>query len=83
MNPLNLDEVRQYVNENIADFHQQRIKSLETLTLQKLLKKNPYLFKAKNITTAGELITDLLAAFLSSSEEKLSTCAIKTWPYEL
>jgi hypothetical protein len=71
MNPLNLDEVRQYVNENIADFHQQRIKSLETLTLQKLLKKNPYLFKAKNITTAGELITDLLAAFLSSSEEKL------------
>ena len=71
MNPLNLNEVREYVNENIVDFHQRRIKSLEELKLEKLLKKNPYLFKAKNITTAGELISDLLHAFLSSSEEKL------------
>jgi hypothetical protein len=30
-----------------------------------------YLFKAKNIRTAPELITGLLDAFLSSSEEKL------------
>lgn len=33
--------------------------------------KNPYLFKAKNISTANEFITGLLDAFLSSSEEKL------------
>lgn len=71
MKPLNLDEVRDYVNENIVDFHQRRIKSLEELTLDRLLNKNPYLFRAKNITTAGELITGLLDAFLSSSEEKL------------
>lgn len=36
-----------------------------------LLRKNPYLFKAKNILTANDLVTDLLQAFLSSSEEKL------------
>jgi len=71
MNPLNLDEIRGYVNENIVDFHQRRIKSLEDLKLEKLLKKNPYLFKAKNIATAGELVSGLLDAFLSSSEEKL------------
>ena len=71
MNPLNLDEVREYVNGNIVDFHKRRIKSLEELKLEKLLKKNPYLFKAKNIATAGELVSDLLDAFLSSSEEKL------------
>lgn len=71
MEPLNLDDVRQYVNENIVDFHQRRIKSLEDLTLTKLLKKNPYLFKAKNIVTAGQLVEGLLDAFLSSSEEKL------------
>ena len=71
MKPLNLDEVREYVNENIVDFHQRKIKSLEELRLEKLLTKNPYLFKAKNITTAGELVTNLLEAFLSSSEEKL------------
>lgn len=71
MRILNLDKVRDYVNENIVDFHERRIKSLEELKLGKLLTKNPYLFKAKNVTTAGELISGLLDAFLSSSEEKL------------
>lgn len=71
MEKLSLVDVSEYVNENIVDFHQRRIKSLESLTLDKLLKKNPYLFKAKNISTAGQLIESLLDAFLSSSEEKL------------
>jgi len=71
MNPLCLDKVNVYANETIVDFHQRRVKSLESLKLDKLLKKNPYLFRAKNITTAGDLMTGLLDAFLSSSEEKL------------
>ena len=71
METLNLDDVRGYVNENIVEFHQRRIKSLEGLTLSKSLRKNPYLFKAKNIITAAQLIEGLLDAFLSSSEEKL------------
>ncbi|GAB4159625.1 MAG: hypothetical protein Fur0021_30720 [Candidatus Promineifilaceae bacterium] len=71
MEKLSLVDVSEYVNENIVDFHKRRIKSLESLTLDKLLKKNPYLFKAKNISTAGQLIESLLDAFLSSSEEKL------------
>jgi hypothetical protein len=71
MNVLDLDKVCIYVNEHVADFHHRRIKSLEELKLDKLLTKNPYLFKAKNITTASELISSLLDAFLSSSEEKL------------
>lgn len=44
---------------------------MEGLKLDKLLTKNPYLFKAKHIMTAGELVSGLLEAFLSSSEEKL------------
>lgn len=71
MNLLDLDKVCTYVNEHVADFHHRRIKSLEELKLDKLLTKNPYLFKAKNVTTASELISNLLEAFLSSSEEKL------------
>jgi hypothetical protein len=39
--------------------------------LSTLLRKNPYLFRAKNLTTANDLIVNLLDAFLSSSEEKL------------
>ncbi|NLN69564.1 MAG: cytosolic protein [Chloroflexi bacterium] len=68
---LDMLEVCDFVNKNIVDFHQRRIYSLESLDLNKLLRKNPYLFKAKNISTANELITGLLEAFLSSSEEKL------------
>jgi len=71
MNPLSFDKVNEFANENIVDFHRKRINSLESLTLTKLLTKNPYLFKAKNIQTAGELMLGLLDAFLSSSEEKL------------
>lgn len=71
MKPLNLKSVNEYVNENIVDFHQRKLKSLSDLKLEKLLTKNPYLFRAKNLTTASELIDDLLSAFLSSSEEKL------------
>lgn len=71
MNSLNLNDVRDYVNETVVDFHQRRLKSLEELKLEKLLTKNPYLFKAKNLLTANALIEDLLSAFLSSSEEKL------------
>jgi hypothetical protein len=70
MKPLDLGEVCEYVNANIVDFHQRRLASLEQLKLDRLLQKNPYLFKAKHITTAGELMESLLGAFLSSSEEK-------------
>ncbi len=72
MNPLDFDSVRAYVNNNIDDFHRRKLLTLERLKLIDLLhKKNPYLFRAKDITTAGQLITELLDAFLSSSEEKL------------
>ena len=71
MKPLDLAEVAEFVNENITDFHQRRLQAISTLSLNKLLKKNPYLLRAKNTTTAIEFIDGFLDAFLSSSEEKL------------
>ncbi len=71
MGNLDFESLCEFVNDNIVYFHQRRIKSLEELDLNKLLRKNPYLFKAKNINTANELIIGLLDAFLSSSEEKM------------
>jgi hypothetical protein len=42
MKPLNLNEVRKYVNAYIADFHARRIVKLEQFQLRELLrKKNP------------------------------------------
>ena len=71
MNPLDLDSVEKYVNEKILDFHERRIKSLKEMKLNDLLTKNPYLFRAKNVMTAADMIAGLLDARLSSSEEKL------------
>ena len=68
---LDLKEIQSYVNDNIGKFHQRRAKVLEVLELNRLIKKNTYLFKAKNITTANDLISGLLEAFLSSSEEEI------------
>jgi hypothetical protein len=72
MNPLDLERVRQFVNQNIDVFHEARIKLIRGLKLNKVLKrKNPYLFKAKNIQTPEELVNSLVDATLSSSEEGL------------
>ncbi|EKQ69592.1 hypothetical protein OsccyDRAFT_2228 [Leptolyngbyaceae cyanobacterium JSC-12] len=65
-------EIVSYVEENIPQFHQNRINGLRNLKLQTILKrKNPYLFKAKNVITASDLVKGLLDAHLSSSEEGL------------
>lgn len=71
MNPVDLDALNQYVNEHIGEFHHRKITALESLSLRKLLRKNPYLLKAKNIGTAEQLVTALLEAYMSSSEEEI------------
>jgi len=72
MGKITTEELRQYVEENIPDFHQRRLKNLSKLQLKKVLRrKNPYLFKAKNVTTAGDLVKGILEAHLSSQEETI------------
>jgi hypothetical protein len=69
---INMKEISDYVQQNIAEFHENRLKRLENTNLRSLLlKKNPYLFKAKNVMTAQELVTALLDAKLSASEEEV------------
>ena len=65
-------KVEEYVKEHISEFHDNRIKKLEKLKLDKLLKsKNPYMYKAKNINSADKIVRSLATAFLSSAEESL------------
>lgn len=68
-----LEKTKQYVAENIKPtFHDKRLASLEGLRLKTVLKrKNPYLFRAKAVTSAPELIRQILDAHLSSNEETL------------
>ncbi len=72
MATLDLNDVVKYVEENIGTFHQKRISSLDSLSLNKVLKrKNPYLFKAKYVLTAEQIIRSLVDAHISSNEETI------------
>ena len=72
LKPIDLNEVRNWVEEHIVDFHESRLKSLEGVKLLDLLRrKNPYLFRAKGIVKAQDLVESLLNAKLSSSEETI------------
>jgi hypothetical protein len=67
---LNHKEIIDYVEKNISTFHTKKIDSLINLKLSKILKrKNPYLFKAKNVNTAHEIVISIVDAYVSSSEE--------------
>lgn len=70
MKNLKLADVTKYVEKNIGVFHQKRIQSLDDLKLSAVLRrKNPYLFKAKYVLTAEQIIRGIVDAHISSSEE--------------
>jgi hypothetical protein len=68
-----MSDVQKYTEEQIAIFHKQRLESVsQKIDFNKLLEqKNPYLFKAKNILTAHDLVKGFVDAFLQSQEETL------------
>jgi len=73
MKKLYLNQIYEYAEEYISIFHQKRLDYIKSkVDMLKMLKqKNPYLFKAKNVLTAQDLIKGFLDAFLQSQEETL------------
>ena len=70
---MNLEQIYEYVENHISIFHQKRLDYVQNkIDLLKILRqKNPYLFKAKNVLTAQDLVRGFLDAFLQSQEETL------------
>ena len=67
-----ITRVEAYVREHISEFHESRIKKLQTIKLNDILKKkNPYLFKAKYLESPSDLVKNIVEAAISSSEETL------------
>ena len=71
MSKNNYQDYYGYLSEHvITPFYQTRFNKLNSLKLKDVLKrKNPYLFKAKNIELAGDLVKGIVDAYLSSQEE--------------
>ena len=64
--------INKYVEKNIVEFHKNRIDKLNNLKFLSILKKkNPYLFRAKNMNNASDIVKSILDAHLSSGEETL------------
>jgi hypothetical protein len=73
MKKLDYDLINNYITSRVlTPFYAIRLASLSGLQLHKVLKrKNPYLFRAKNILTAEEFVKSILSAFISSQEETI------------
>ena len=72
MNKLKMDDVVRYVEDHIGDFHQQRISSIRRLDLLSVLRrKNPYLFRSKNVCTSEDMVRNIVDSHLSSNEETI------------
>ena len=66
-------EFHEFLAQNVmAPFYLRRLQGLQAIHLGSVLKrKNPYLFKAKNLEKTGDLASSIVDAFLSSQEETL------------
>ncbi len=63
-------ELFAHIEATIPDFHAARLASLGKLKLRDLVRsKNPYLFRAKNLLIASDLVRGFMSAHLSSQEE--------------
>ena len=73
MNKMNYEELSGFITSDVIQpFYEIRLKRLKSASLANVARrKNPYLFKAKNIETAGDLAKSVLDAFLSSQEETI------------
>lgn len=69
---ITVREITKFIEAHIPEFHRKRLESLANLKLRKVLRrKNPYLYKAKFVTSAPELVKAILDAHLSSQEEAI------------
>lgn len=74
--PLNNSYDEQVVVQAIATaletFYTTLIEKIDKLNIQKVMKrKNPYLYRAKAMQSASEIVDSVLTAFVSSSEETI------------
>ena len=73
MKKINYSKLSKFITSDVVKpFYDKRIEKLTKTKLGAIVnRKNPYLFKAKNIQTAGDFAKDILDAFLSSQEETI------------
>lgn len=60
------------VGDALSDFYESLSKKMDEIKLNKIIKKkNPYLYRAKGISSASQVVGSILSAYVSSSEETI------------
>ena len=65
------EELQAKVAELLNTFYAKRLSKLRDISIARICKKNPYLFRAVGVEDASEIVENVLQAFLSSSEETI------------
>lgn len=68
----NEEEVIKAIAKSLETFYGTLIEKIDKLNIQKVMKrKNPYLYRAKAMQNASDIVESVLSAFVSSSEETI------------
>ena len=66
------DAIKKAIAEALDNFYKALIGKIDGLDIKKVMKrKNPYLYRAKAMQSASDIVESVLAAFVSSSEETI------------
>ncbi len=66
------DKVVQAIAKALEEFYGSLIDKIDSLDIKKVMKrKNPYLYRAKAMESASEIVESVLSAFVTSSEETI------------
>ena len=71
-NSYNEEAIVAAIADALDNFYTNLIKKVDSLNIKAVMKrKNPYLFRAKAMNGAAQIVDAILAAFVSSSEETI------------
>ena len=66
------NELKSLISDKLGDFYRARIEKLSRLKLKQILKrKNPYLYRAVGMQNSNEIISEILSAYITSSDETI------------
>lgn len=74
INPGELDEdaIRKAIASALELFYDTLVRKIDSISINELMKrKNPYLYRAKAVQTASDIVESVLSATISSSEETI------------
>ncbi len=69
---VNVKEVERAIAQSLEEFYNSLLAKIDTINITDIIKrKNPYLYRAKAMQSASEIVESVLSATVSSSEETI------------